>query len=156
MSGVSRSLRLPAGALHGLRAAALAAPDGARRLRDAGDVAGLALFDDFAAHVRETTGAEPEALSIEAFTRELAAHLAARGWGTVEIEPSDDALRVTSADWVEGEPDAGASRPACHFSEGVLCGFFMRAAGEPIAVTQAACRSSGDAACVFVVGGRGA
>ncbi|AHG90250.1 4-vinyl reductase 4VR [Gemmatirosa kalamazoonensis] len=147
-------LVLPAGALQSLRAAVLDTPRGAERLREAGSVAGLALYDDFAARVRERTGAEPEAMPLDEFTAALAEHLARGGWGDVTIDARRDAdvMRLTSADWVEGEPDADAESPACHFSTGLLAGFFGRAAGTALAVEEVACRSTGAPRCEFVVG----
>ena len=147
-------LVLPAGALRSLRAAVLAAPRGAERLREAGSLAGLALHDDFAARVRERPGGEPEAMPLAEYIAALAEHFARGGWGTVTIDARRDAdvLRLSSDDWVEGEPGADAESPACHFSTGLLAGFFGRAAGSPLAVAEVACRSAGAPRCEFVVG----
>jgi hypothetical protein len=151
-----RALTAPAAALHALRGALLAAPDGELQLRDAGYVAGLALYDDFSAEVRDAhTGAPPpDAMPFPRFVAALVAYLDASGWGAARVESRGGTLRLHSADWVEGEPDAGAAYPACHFSTGVLAGFFGRAAGRSLAVLEVACRSAGDARCEFAIGSR--
>ena len=149
-----RVLTIPVAALHALRYAALDAPHGDERLHEAGQFAGLALYDDFAAHVRDAHGVEPDTLPLAQFVTELTAHLADRGWGVVQIEAGDDALSLSSTDWIEGEPDAGATRPQCHFSCGVLAGLFGRVAGATVEVTEVACRSAGAERDTFVVGAR--
>jgi len=154
MPNVPRGLTLPAGALHALRAAALDTSGGAARLREAGEVAGLALYDDFAARVRASHGVEPEALSLARFVDELTAHLRDGGWGTTRVETESSALRLTADDWVEAEPDADADAPACHFSAGLLAGIFSRVAGAALDVREHTCRSAGAARCEFVVGSR--
>jgi uncharacterized protein len=149
-----RALTVPAAALHALRAALLAAPDGELQLREAGYVAGLAMYDDFAADVRETDDTEPDALPVARFDAALARYLDASGWGLATVDAMRDSVRVSSADWAEGEPDAGAAYPACHFSTGLLAGFFGRASGRSLAALEVACRSCGADRCEFAVGSR--
>ncbi|MBV9879442.1 MAG: hypothetical protein JO180_03055 [Gemmatirosa sp.] len=150
----TRAVVVPAAALHALRAAVLDGPDGDGRLRDAGYAAGVALFDDFAAEVAHRYGVAPSALPLGAFAAALAEHLEACGWGAVHVaaRPGDATIRVSAADWLEGELDAGAPYPACHFSTGLLAGCFGRAAARPLAVLEVACRSAGAQRCEFAVG----
>lgn len=151
-----RTLCVPAAALHALRGALLGAAGGELQLRDAGYVAGLAMYDDFAADVRDAEGVEPDALPLPRFTAALGAYLEASGWGAARLHaPADgDLLRVAADDWVEGEAGAGATYPACHFSTGLLAGFFGRAARQSLAVLEVACRSAGAERCEFAVGSR--
>jgi predicted hydrocarbon binding protein len=147
---------LPLGALAALRGAVLAAPDGQLRLRDAGFVAGGALYDAFAERARERAGYEPTELSLSDFVRELAAFFRAQGWGALDAVAGEEAETVAlrAGDWAEADAEAErpAAYPACHFSTGVFAGFLARVAGQPLAVLEVHCRAAGDDRCEFLVG----
>lgn len=150
----ARTVVLPVAGLHALRASVLELAHGEQALRDAGYAAGLALYDDFAASVRASSGAEPGDLPFPRFAAALGSYLAARGWGsaTVDARASDGALRVAASDWAESEDEpVGAT---CHFSTGLLAGCFGRAAGRPLAVFEVACRAAGAPRCEFAIGSR--
>ena len=146
---------LPLGALAALRGAVLAAPDGQLRLRDAGFVAGGALYEAFAERERRA-GREPGELALPDFVRELGDFFRTQGWGALEAEAADDAETVAlrARDWAEAdaEGERPAAYPACHFSTGVFAGFLARVAGQPLAVLEVHCRAAGDDRCEFLVG----
>ncbi len=153
----ARMVTIPAAALHALRDALLGTPDGAARLRDAGYVAGVALYADFAAEVREEHGTEPDALALPTFAAALGAYLDSCGWGTARVgaRQDDAVLRLTSGDWVEADGVHGEAFASCHYSTGMLAGFFGRAAREPLAVLELGCRGAGAPGCEFAIGSRG-
>jgi predicted hydrocarbon binding protein len=149
-------VNVPAVVLHALRDAVLAGPDGEQRLRDAGFVAGLALYDAFSATVQASDGVAPTALSFARFADALGRHLADHGWGTVHIAPgpTPDVVHVDASRWVESDAEGESPFPACHFSTGLFAGLFGRAAGAPLAVLEVSCRAAGAATCTFAVGSR--
>src|SRR5947209_771115 len=112
-----RTITLPASALLALRGAVLGAADGELRLRDAGYLAGASLYDDFAAYVRTSEAAMPDALPLPRFAAALGEYLEASGWGAARIDATSnaDVMRVTSSDWVEAEHAQESPYPSCHF-----------------------------------------
>lgn len=159
------AVALPPAVVHALRAAVLGADDGDARLRDAGFDAGRALYDDFAAWMAARAGvADPAIASLGAFGEALGAYAAAHGWGTLALESGDgagtDGLPTLRADgWFEVEPATDTARapyPSCLFTTGLLAGFLSRLAGQPLAVLEVECASTGAAACRFVVGSEAA
>jgi len=55
----------------------------------------------------------------------------------------------SAADWIEAEPDT-AAMPMCFFSSGMLADFLGRVSGEPVAVMEVECRSTGEPQCRFL------
>jgi len=155
---VTRTLTIPVAALHALRAAALGAPDGELRLRDAGYAAAAAMYDDFASYLQigDPDAGPPHLLPFPRFAVAVSDYLEASGWGSAHIEAASQphVVRVSSADWVEAERDANGPYPSCHFTTGLLAGFFGRVAGEPLAVLETSCRSTGAERCEFSIGSR--
>jgi hypothetical protein len=149
-------VNVPAVVLHALRDAVLAGPDGEQRLRDAGFVAGLALYDAFSATVQASDGVAATALPFPRFAEALGAYLADHGWGTAHVTPgpSPDVVHVDAARWVESDAESESPFPTCHFSTGLFAGLFGRAAGAPLAVLEVSCRAAGAATCTFAVGSR--
>jgi len=147
-------VQLSATAFHTLRSAALQAPEGETRLRDAGWSAGSALFDTLDGRVRAERGLGAAELALDAFVERASTFLRDAGWGAITLgEGGEDGTVVIEAEeWTEsdGAPRAGA--PACHFGTGLLAGFFGRLAGAPLAVLETDCRTTGARRCRFLVG----
>ena len=77
----------------------------------------------------------------------------ALGWGTLTIEEAGKgALMITTPNWAEAEPGAGALQPSCFISSGLLADFFGRLSTVPVAVMEVECRSRSDAHCRFIAG----
>ncbi|MFW6079658.1 MAG: V4R domain-containing protein, partial [Gemmatimonadota bacterium] len=93
------------------------------------------------------------------FWRRLADLLARRGWGTLEHEdPHPGVGALDSPDWSEADPSAGAHRPSCFFTTGLLASLLGRIAGDDadIGVLEVECRSRGDLRCRFLFGAHAA
>jgi predicted hydrocarbon binding protein len=149
-------LAIPVASLAALRhslAQEVGADAAARALAAAGHAAGAALFSQLAT-APETNGTPTvDGISETAFWRKLSNLFSARGWGTLGHAPAHQGVgSLESADWVEADDDAGAARPSCFFSTGMLANVLGNAAGAPIAVLEVECRSQGDARCRFLFG----
>ena len=149
-------MKIPPAVLQELRAAVLAGADGEVRLRDAGYLAGLAVYEDLAAETRRMHGVEPTGLPVAAFAAALGDYLAAMGWGSARIATgaADGVVRVEASPWVESDAEHESAHPACHFTTGLFAGLFARAAGAPLAVLETACRATGAPTCAFAIGSR--
>lgn len=145
--GKPPELAIPVASLAALRralAAEVGADAAARALAAAGHAAGNALFSQLGEvdHVGETT-----------FWRRLSSLFANRGWGTLTHNAAHEGVGALEApNWVEADPEAGAARPSCHFSTGMLANLLGNAAGSQIAVLEVECRSRGDGRCRFLFG----
>jgi predicted hydrocarbon binding protein len=156
-------LALPVASLAALRrelAAAVGGDAAARALQSAGGAAG----DAFSRALVHGLGSSPAAADPESAAREMIAALdqatfwrrfgelfVSRGWGHLtmaQLHPGVGAL--DSTDWVEA--DAGASRPSCFFTTGLLANLLGRVADDDVAVLEVECRSRGDARCRFLFG----
>lgn len=140
-------LAIPVASLAALRralAAEVGADAAARALAAAGHAAGDALFSQLP---------EVEGASETAFWRRLSTLFTSRGWGTLSHSAAHEGVgALDAADWVEADPEAGASRPSCFFSTGMLANLLGNAAGSAISVLEVECRSRGDARCRFLFG----
>ena len=151
---------LPVGVLLALREALLGTDDGEARLRDAGFAAGDELYDDFASWLAARAGVhDPAGASMEAFIAGFGTYVAARGWGSLTLVAGDATESgglpsLCAEGWFEAQHDAPthACFPTCHFTTGMLAGFLSRLAGQPLAVLELACASTGEPACRFVIG----
>jgi hypothetical protein len=152
-------LAIPVGSLTALRHA-LADEVGddaaARALQVAGVAAGRAFFDTLA-HAGTAGGrtgdSDPATWTESAFWRLLGDLLGRRGWGRIQNSHAHVGVGAIDAfDWVEAEPDAGALRPSCFFTTGLLANLLGRVVGDDVAVLEVACRSRGDAHCRFLYG----
>lgn len=151
----ARPVLLPAPAFRALREALLAAADGESRLRDAGYFAGRALYDGFGAWLAARGAAgDPARVPLDRFAAALGDYAAEHGWGALTLELAGGAPTVAMrADrWFEADGASRAAYPGCHFSTGLLAGFFGRLAGRPLAVLETACTTCGDAHCRFEIG----
>lgn len=157
------TLHVPAALVRAMRDAVLRAPDGEQRLRDAGHAAGAAVYDRFAEWLGARGGAAPESTPMDAFGPALAAFTAEQGWGTLAMlapgadgGPPNDAggaaVALDACAWFEALAAEPAPYPTCHFTTGLLAGFFGRLADEPLAVLETACAAAGAAECRFLVG----
>jgi predicted hydrocarbon binding protein len=158
-------LALPVAALAAIRkelATAVGADTAARALQSAGNAAGDAFFRALAHGFGNVAGSpDPEQAAREklgavdqaAFWRRFSELFAQRGWGHLSLQPVHPGVAaLDAADWVEADPDAGAGRPGCFFTTGLLASVLGRVAGEDVAVLEVACRSRGDDRCRFLFG----
>jgi hypothetical protein len=159
-------LALPVASLAAIRrelAIAVGGDTAARALQSAGNAAGAAFFRALAhgfgsgspaEDPEETARQQLAAVDQAAFWRRFGELFGSRGWGhlaMLAVHPGVSALDAT--DWVEADPDAGATRPSCFFTTGLLANVLGRVAGEDVAVLEVECRSRGDARCRFLFGG---
>jgi len=157
-------LALPVASLAALRrelAAAVGGDAAARALQSAGNAAGDAFYRALAHGLGSLGNADAEAaahdrlaeLEQSVFWRRFAELFASRGWGHLSMTPLHPGVGALDAsDWVEADPDAGATRPGCFFTTGLLAAVLGKIAGDEIAVLEAECRSQGDARCRFLFG----
>ena len=147
-------LAIPVASLAALRralASDVGADAAARALAAAGHAAGDALFSQLA--LSEGDNPTVEGVSETTFWRRLSNLFSSRGWGTLTHSAAHEGVGVLdAADWVEADAAAGATRPSCFFSTGMLANLLGNAAGSPIAVLEVECRSRGDARCRFLFG----
>jgi len=128
----------------------------ARALQVAGVAAGHAFFDTLA-HAGSAGGrtgdADPATWSESVFWRLLADLFERRGWGRIRNAQAHAGVGAIDAfDWVESQQDAGALRPSCFFTAGLLANLLGRVVGDDVAVLEVSCRSRGDAHCRFLYG----
>ncbi|MEX2528401.1 MAG: 4-vinyl reductase [Gemmatimonadota bacterium] len=147
-----REILLPAPSLTALRLA-LRRETGAvaatHALNAAGFAAGSALFPA----LRKELGGNPSELPAPGFWDGMTRFFHKRGWGRISHQRIHPALgRVSSPDWAEADPDGGDLHPSCAYSAGLLAGLLSRVADAPMAAVEVACRSQGDAECVFLFG----
>src|SRR5690606_12264438 len=111
-------------------------------------------------HDAADTGAAAEALGRtpgSVFWRRVSDLFATRGWGRLAYESLHPGIGcLESSDRVEADPAAGASRPSCFFSAGLLANILGRTAGQPVGMLEVECRSRGDLRCRFIFGGSAA
>lgn len=159
-------LALPVASLAAIRrelATAVGGDTAARALQSAGNAAGDAFFRALAHGFGTPADADdPERAAREqlagvdqaAFWRRFGELFGSRGWGHLAMQPVHPGVGALDAgDWVEADPDAGAGRPSCFFTTGLLANLLGRVAGEDVAVLEVECRSRGDGRCRFLFGG---
>lgn len=143
------------GALRALHRIVFAhAPDQAVTiLQQAGFASGEGVYEAFRTWVPKHAGvAAPEDIDAGDLTEQLTRFFQSLGWGSLEVRPlAGGAMAVDSPDWIEAEPDAGATTPMCFFSAGMLADFLGRLADEGVAGMEVECRSRGDARCRFLL-----
>ncbi|HEY8468674.1 MAG TPA: V4R domain-containing protein [Longimicrobiales bacterium] len=159
-------LAIPAASLTALRQALtedVGPEKAARALQQAGFAAGDAIFAMLAgpaAQGRDAPESDADAvarLPSSVFWRRLSDLFASRGWGRLSHEDLHPGVGcLESSDWIEADPAAGASRPSCFFTVGLLANLLGRIAGQPIGVLEVECRSRGDLRCRFLFGGSAA
>ncbi|HEX5385232.1 MAG TPA: V4R domain-containing protein [Gemmatimonadales bacterium] len=121
-------------------------------LQEAGFAGGEALYDAYAAWLRDATGIDrPAALDAAHLSEMLSRFLGELGWGSIAVTPlGGAALALDSADWAEAVDGAGAEYPCCHLSCGLLADLLGRISGELVGVMEVECRSRGDGRCRFI------
>jgi predicted hydrocarbon binding protein len=126
----------------------------AGHLQEAGFASGKQVYDSFLTWLPNFAGVEdPSELDISTLSEVLSAFFEALGWGTLTIEEAGKgALMITTPNWAEAEPGAGALQPSCFISSGLLADFFGRLSTVPVAVMEVECRSRSDAHCRFIAG----
>lgn len=157
-------LALPVDSLAALRRAlgeTLGADGAAHALLAAGHAAGDAFFQalsrvhahGMAPQAQHAASAALRELGEDAFWSRLSQLFADRGWGTLVLETVHPGIgELRSPDWVEADAAAGALRPACFFSAGLLANLLGQVAGNEVAILEVECRSQGDVHCRFLFG----
>lgn len=151
----ARTVAVPAQFFSALLGATPAAPPPGvvETLRDAGYLAGSALFDAFARWLEARGERAPGELEEHDFGACISAFFAASGWGEIVITNlSDSVLAIDADDWCEAEHGSTRPSPGCHVSTGMFAGFLGRLAEAPLAVLEVECVSAGHAGCRFLVG----
>jgi predicted hydrocarbon binding protein len=128
--------------------------DAAVCLQEAGYAAGEQIYATFLRWLPEHTGVDdPDALDADALGEVISAFFAALGWGSVTLTQIGRAgIAITSADWAEAEPSAGAALPSCYIASGLFADFVSRLADMPVAVMEVECRTRNEPHCRFLVG----
>ena len=139
-----------------LLGAALAEATGsnaARPLQEAGYATGVAHAAAFREWLAGRGEGEPGELPLSVFRergRELFAEL---GWGDLRMQPEREEASVLVAErWAEWRTRAADEAPSCHFSTGMLAGFFGDLAGQPLAVLEVEPAVAARGACRFLMG----
>ena len=121
----------------------------ARILHQVGRDAG----SDFEARLRSRLDASPGELSPDDYFRELSETFDEMGWGTLTSTRVHPGLcLIETSEWAEGDANAPAREPSCHFTGGVFATLLAALAPAPIAVLEVTCRTRGDDACGFLFG----
>ncbi|MHB1169514.1 MAG: V4R domain-containing protein [Longimicrobiales bacterium] len=143
-----QELALPIASLAALRNAlidAVGEDAAATALRAAGHAAGDALHATLVAGDADAPA--------DRFWQRLTQLFQSRGWGVLRHEDAHPGVgALASADWVEADAFAGAMRPSCFLTTGLLANLLGRVAGQEVAVLEVECRSRGDAQCRFLFG----
>ena len=150
-------LGLPVASLLALRQAVeteLGPDNAARALQQAGHAAGDAVFAALSSEIAPD-GSTLDQIPESQFWFRLGDFFARRGWGRLAFEAAHPGLgALESADWAEADPAAGALRPSCHFTTGLLANLLGRTVGQDVGALEVECRSRGDLRCRFVFGGQ--
>ena len=150
----ARTVAVPAEFFSALLGPSRAAPtsDAIETLRDAGYLAGGALFDAFAHWLDERGERAPSALGEDQFGPLVKAFFHSTGWGDMELtQVSDSVLSIDAHEWCECEAGSERQLPGCHVSTGIFAGFFGRLAEAPLAVLEVECVSAGQPRCRFLL-----
>ena len=114
----------------------------------------LHAFTEWLAHHRQDPGADPASLAAEDFWHHLSAFFGSLGWGRLEFEQLHEGVgALTSTEWAEADEPTGGRQPMCHFTTGMLADLLSRLVTTDMAVLEVSCRSRGDGACRFLIGG---
>ncbi len=142
------------GSLLALRAALFrdVGASAAALLQEAGYAGGPALYDAFAAWLAAQGAPDLESLTAAEFSVRAPEFFRDAGWGGMELGALGAVATVDSTDWAESDPSYPLEFPGCYFTSGVLADFFGRLGGEPLAVMEVECRSTGGERCRFLVG----
>lgn len=141
--------------LHAL-GAALGAELGAasaRALQEAGYASGVAHAAAFRDWLDQRGEGDPGSLPLSHFGQRVGELFAALGWGELTLHTdAEPATRIDASEWAEWRPRVEGEAPACHFSTGMLAGFFGELAGHPLAVLEVEPAVLVPGACRFLMG----
>lgn len=127
--------------------------EAAAYLQEAGYAGGDALWEAFRRWLGERTMIPAEDLDVPTFEARLSEFFRDAGWGNLSIASLGDVVAtLDSEDWGESDPTSSQDQPACHMTTGMFADLFGRVAGQPVAVLEVECRSSGARRCRFLVG----
>ncbi|MDQ6611602.1 MAG: 4-vinyl reductase [Gemmatimonadota bacterium] len=150
----TRTVAVPAEFFSALLGPSRGAPaaDAIETLRDAGYLAGGAMFDAFAAWLDERGEHTPATLGEDQFGPLVSAFFQSTGWGEMELtQVSESVLAIDAHGWCECEAGGERELPGCHVSTGMFAGFFGRLAESPLAVLEVECVSAGQPRCRFLL-----
>lgn len=153
----TRRASLPAGlvpALSGALAEHLDPAQAAEVLRGTGFALGGSLAELLEQRGAENSpGADLQEVPEERFWALVGELWEENGWGRLGFQPLHPGVGALELEnGFEADPDAGAAHPSCHLTTGMLAELLRGAAGEPVAVLEAECRSRGDGRCRFLFG----
>ena len=120
-------------------------------LQEAGYAGGPALYEAFSKWLAAHGGSSPDAIEASEFSAKATQFFKEAGWGSVEVGSLQSVATVDSSDWAESDPAHPMEYPGCYYTSGVLADFFTRLAGEPLAVMEVECRSTGAERCRFLI-----
>jgi predicted hydrocarbon binding protein len=148
-------LSIPPSALLALRKALLTRPDldTIFALRDAAFAGGDAMYDAFAAFVRENDSTDPQAMDITKFFQRAGEFWTRSGWGDTTFSEQDGAFCTVQIDgcW-EAHLDDQPDPRGCHLTVGMLGAFLGRFADYPVAVLETAGPATDSDRCRFLAG----
>jgi predicted hydrocarbon binding protein len=128
-------------------------PGAARALQEAGYATGVAHAATFRAWLAERGDDAPGELPLSVFRDRVRELFVSLGWGELVLHPeSEPATLLEATGWAEWRPRAADEAPACHFSTGMLAGFFGELAGQPLAVLEVEPAEITPGACRFLMG----
>lgn len=121
-------------------------------LQEAGYAGGQAMYDAFGQWLAARGLGTAEALPATEFGLRATEFFHDLGWGAIELGALESVATIDSPDWAESSASAPLDFPGCYYTAGVFAHFFGRLAGEPLAVMEVECRSTGAARCRWLVG----
>ena len=128
-------------------------PGAARALQEAGYATGVAHAAAFRAWLLARGEGEPGELPLSVFRDRVHELFVSLGWGELVLHPeAEPATTIETTDWAEWRPRADDEAPACHFSTGMLAGFFGELAGHPLAVLEVEPAVAKPGSCRFLMG----
>ncbi|HEY0970972.1 MAG TPA: hypothetical protein VGE02_08380 [Gemmatimonadales bacterium] len=128
-------------------------PGAARALQEAGYPTGVAHAAAFREWLAARGEGEPDSLPLSVFRDRVRELFASLGWGELVLHTeSEPASTLEATGWAEWRPRAEGEAPACHFTTGMLAGFFGDIAGHPLAVLEVEPAVAEPGACRFLMG----
>lgn len=148
-------IALAPGSLHALRTA-LAADLGAAAatyLQEAGYATGVGHAATLREWLQERGDGDLDSLPLTLFQARVGEFFEQLGWGRVTLGTESGAVTVVDgALWAEWTPRAPGEAPNCHFTTGMLAGFFGTLADHPLAVLEVEPPGAAPRTCRFLVG----
>lgn len=148
-------IALAPGSLHALRTA-LAADLGAAAatyLQEAGYATGVGHAATLREWLQERGDGDLDALPLTLFQARVGEFFEQLGWGRVTLGTESGTVTVVDgALWAEWTPRAPGEPPNCHFTTGMLAGFFGTLADHPLAVLEVDVPGGAPRTCRFLVG----